>query len=75
MTQFLALGVEWRNLITGETQVRRKTQLVVGGTRTQVLADSMVNDASTLTIALLDLLLVVDLINTSFLPILTLVHI
>ena len=75
MTQFLALGVEWRNLITGETQVQRKTQLVVGGTRTQVLADSIVNDASTLTIALLDLLLVVDLINTSYLPILTLVHI
>ena len=37
----LVYMVEWRNLITGE-----KIPLVVGGTRTQVLADSMAIAAS-----------------------------
>ena len=43
MVQILALIVEWRNIITGE-----KTQLVIGGTWTQVLTDSMAIVASAL---------------------------
>ena len=38
-------------LLSGETLLQVKTSLVVGGTRTQVLADSNVTAASTLTIA------------------------
>ena len=46
--QKLALGFDWG---VKKPCYRRKTSLVVGGTRTQVLADSMTIAASTLTIA------------------------
>ena len=38
IAQMLALGFDWR---IGKTLLQEKTSLVVGGTRTQVLADSM----------------------------------
>ena len=45
MVQMLALGFE---LVSGETFLQEKTSLVISGTQTQVLADSMTIAASVL---------------------------